>query len=142
ITPIRSTTLDEPQLDITPRRYGGRSAVSIEDAPLTGIIEYGVDFLDVSSGASCPKAITKASPAYRASFAQAVKQAVGDNLTVWAAGSITDDKIAQEILDKGQADVVLVERFSKRTRGLLGSNQRCVYNLQKELTGDCNDSEF
>jgi 2,4-dienoyl-CoA reductase-like NADH-dependent reductase (Old Yellow Enzyme family) len=104
---VRRSAFDEPLL-------------RVEDAELTGIIEYGVDFLDVSSGASCPKAITNASPAYRASFAQAVKQAVGDNLTVWATGSITDDKIAQEILDKGQADVVLVERFSKRTRGLLG----------------------
>jgi len=104
---VRRSAFDEPLL-------------RVEDAELTGIIEYGVDFLDVSSGASCPKAITNASPAYRASFAQAVKQAVGDNLTVWAAGSITDDKIAQEIFDKGQADVVLVGRLFQKNPGTVG----------------------
>ncbi|KAG1882547.1 FMN-linked oxidoreductase [Suillus subluteus] len=74
----------------------------------------GVDSLDVSSGASHPKAIIKASPAYQAPFTQAVKQVVG------VVGSITDGKAAQEILDKGQADVVLVGRLFQKNPGTVG----------------------
>ncbi|KAG1823678.1 uncharacterized protein BJ212DRAFT_1566675 [Suillus subaureus] len=44
---------------------------------------------------------------HEAPFAQAAKQTVGDNLIVEAVGSITNDKTVQEILDKGQADVIL-----------------------------------
>lgn len=69
-----------------------------------------MDFLDVSSGGNHSKAIIKDGPAYQAPFAHAVKQAVGDKLVVGTVGSITDGKIAQGVLDKGQADVVLVGR--------------------------------
>lgn len=84
----------------------------VEDTvKLAGILsERGVDFLDVSSGGSHPKAIMKGGPAYQAPFAEAVKQAVGDKLVVGSVGSITNGKIAQEVLDKGQADVILVGR--------------------------------
>lgn len=85
----------------------------VEDTvKLAGILaEHGVDFLDVSSGGNHPKAIMKAdSAAYQAPFAQAVKQAIGDKLVVGSVGSINTGKIAQEVLDKGQADVILVGR--------------------------------
>jgi 2,4-dienoyl-CoA reductase-like NADH-dependent reductase (Old Yellow Enzyme family) len=84
----------------------------IEDTvKLAGILaEHGIDFLDVSSGGNHPKAIMKVGPAYQALFAQAVKEAIGDKLVVGSVGSITNGKIAQEVLDKGQADVVLVGR--------------------------------
>lgn len=84
----------------------------VEDTvKLAGILaERGVDFLDVSSGGNHPKAIMKGGPAYQAPFAEAVKQAVGDKLVVGSVGSITNGKIAQEVLDKGQADVILVGR--------------------------------
>ncbi|KAG1851975.1 hypothetical protein F4604DRAFT_1883546 [Suillus subluteus] len=84
-----------------------------EDMPLF-FQHDGVDSLDVSSGASHPKAIIKASPAYQAPFTQAVKQVVG------VVGSITDGKAAQEILDKGQADVVLVGRLFQKNPGTVG----------------------
>ncbi|KAG1729280.1 hypothetical protein EDB19DRAFT_1744132 [Suillus lakei] len=92
------------------------SSWRVEDtAKLAGIlVEHGVDFLDVSSGASHPKAIIKVCPAYQVPFAQAIKQAVGDKLFVGAVGSITNGKIAQEVLDKGQADVVLVGRLFQK----------------------------
>ncbi|KAG1903102.1 uncharacterized protein F5891DRAFT_116334 [Suillus fuscotomentosus] len=78
---------------------------------LAGILaEHNVDFLDVSSGGNHSKAIIKGGPAYQAPSAHAVKQAVGDKLVVGVVGSITDGKIAQGVLDKGQADVVLVGR--------------------------------
>ncbi|KAG0708002.1 hypothetical protein DFH29DRAFT_894579 [Suillus ampliporus] len=84
----------------------------VEDTvKLAGVLaEHGVDFLDVSSGGSHPKANMKLGPAYQAPFAQAVKQAIGDKLVVGSVGSITEGKIAQEVLDKGQADVILVGR--------------------------------
>lgn len=91
----------------------------IEDTvKLAGILaEHGVDFLDVSSGGNHPKAIMKVGPAYQAPFAQAVKEAVGDKLVVGSVGSITNGKIAQEVLDKGQADVVLVGRQFQKNPG-------------------------
>ncbi|OAX38165.1 FMN-linked oxidoreductase [Rhizopogon vinicolor AM-OR11-026] len=92
----------------------------IEDTvKLAGIlVEHGVDFLDVSSGANHSKAIMKASSAaYQAPFAQAVKEAVGDRLVVGAVGSINTGKIAQEVLDKGQADVILVGRQFQKNPG-------------------------
>lgn len=78
------------------------------------LAEHGVDFLDVSSGGNHPKAIIKGGPAYQAPFAHAVKQAVGDKLVVGAVGSITNGVIAQDVLDKGQADVILVGRFFQK----------------------------
>jgi len=83
---------------------------------LAGILaEHGVDFLDVSTGGNHPKAIMKADfPAYQASFAHAVKQAVGDKLVVGSVGAITTGKVAQEVLDKDQADVILVGRHFQK----------------------------
>ncbi|KAG0695479.1 hypothetical protein DFH29DRAFT_955028 [Suillus ampliporus] len=81
------------------------------------LAEHGVDFLDVSSGGSHPKAVTKSGPAYQAPFSQAVKEAVGDKLVVGSVGSITDGNIAQGVLDKGQADVVLVGRQFQKNPG-------------------------
>ncbi|KAG2081671.1 hypothetical protein BD769DRAFT_1633570 [Suillus cothurnatus] len=98
----------------------------IEDTvKLAGILaEHGIDFLDVSSGGNHPKAIMKVGPAYQAPFAQAVKEAVGDKLVVGSVGSITNGKIAQEVLDKGQADVVLVGRqFQKNPGAVWLANQ-------------------
>jgi 2,4-dienoyl-CoA reductase-like NADH-dependent reductase (Old Yellow Enzyme family) len=88
----------------------------VEDTvKLAGILaERGIDFLDISSGGNHPKAIMKLGPAYQAPFAEAVKQAVGDKLVVGCVGSITSGKIAQEVLDKGQADVVLVGRYFQK----------------------------
>jgi hypothetical protein len=40
-------------------------------------------------------------------FAQAIKQAVGDKLAIGSVWSITDGKISQEVLDKGQTNVIL-----------------------------------
>ncbi|KAG2038392.1 hypothetical protein BDR03DRAFT_954671 [Suillus americanus] len=82
------------------------------------LVERKVDFLDISSGASHPEAIIKVSPTYQAPFTQA---AVGDNpINVGAVGSITDGKIAHEILVKGQADIVLVGRLFQKNPVTVG----------------------
>ncbi|KAG6377375.1 hypothetical protein JVT61DRAFT_15171 [Boletus reticuloceps] len=90
------------------------------------LAEHGVDFLDVSSGGSHPKAIIKAGEAYQAPFAHTVKQAVGDKLVVGSVGSITNGVVAQGVMDRGQADVVLVGRFFKRILPQYGRKSLCV----------------
>ncbi|KAG6333195.1 hypothetical protein ID866_5892 [Astraeus odoratus] len=91
----------------------------VEDTvKLAGILaEQGVDFLDVSSGGNSNKAKmgpTKNIRAYQVPFSEAVKRAVGDRLLVGAVGSITDGHIAEEVLHKEQADVVLVGRLFQK----------------------------
>ncbi|KAG1729289.1 hypothetical protein EDB19DRAFT_1744264 [Suillus lakei] len=78
----------------------------VEDtAKLASILaEHGVDFLDVSSGGSPPKSHHERWPSRQSN------RPVGDTLVVGSVGSITDGKIAQGVLDKGQADVILVGR--------------------------------
>ncbi|KAG8216918.1 hypothetical protein J3R82DRAFT_7194 [Butyriboletus roseoflavus] len=90
------------------------------------LAEHGVDFLDVSSGGNHPKAIIKGGVAYQAPFAHAVKQALGDKLVVGAVGSIANGVVAQEVLDKGQADVVLVGRYFQK-------NPAAVWSFASDL---------
>jgi 2,4-dienoyl-CoA reductase-like NADH-dependent reductase (Old Yellow Enzyme family) len=81
------------------------------------LVEHGVDFLDVSTGGLHPSQKIQTGPAYQAPFAAAVKNALGSKLVVGSVGSITDGHIAQEVLDKGQADVALVGRFFQKNPG-------------------------
>ncbi|KZP16918.1 FMN-linked oxidoreductase [Athelia psychrophila] len=71
---------------------------------------HGVDFIDLSSGGidAAQKVQNGRSPAYQAHFAQAVKDALGGKIVVGAVGKIANGHVAQEVLNKGQADVVLV----------------------------------
>ncbi|KAI0628636.1 FMN-linked oxidoreductase [Trametes polyzona] len=77
---------------------------------LSGLVaEHGVDLIDVSSGGTDSRQVFKfTQPAYHAHFAEAVKRAHGDRILVGAVGGITTGKLAQEVLDKDQADVILV----------------------------------
>ncbi|KAI0641387.1 FMN-linked oxidoreductase [Trametes meyenii] len=73
------------------------------------VAEHGVDLIDVSSGGADPRQKFEfTAPAYQAHFAEAVKKAHGNRVRVGAVGGITTGKLAQEVLDKGQADVILV----------------------------------
>ncbi|KAI0821835.1 FMN-linked oxidoreductase [Trametes gibbosa] len=76
---------------------------------LAGIVAaHGVDLIDVSSGGiDGRQKIEFVAPAYQAHFAEAVKKAHGDRVLVGAVGGIKTGKLAQEVLNKGQADVVL-----------------------------------
>ncbi|KAI0365788.1 FMN-linked oxidoreductase [Pilatotrama ljubarskyi] len=76
---------------------------------LAGLIaEHGVDLIDISSGGIDPRQkLEFAAPAYQAHFAEAVKKAHGDRILVGAVGGIRTGKLAQEVLDKGQGDVIL-----------------------------------
>ncbi|TFK48945.1 FMN-linked oxidoreductase [Heliocybe sulcata] len=86
---------------------------------LAGILaEHGVDFLDVSSGGNNSKQkITKKSQAYQAHFAEAVKKAHGDKIVVGSVGGFDNGKLAEEVLQAGQADVVLVGRHFQKHPG-------------------------
>ncbi|KAL1948742.1 hypothetical protein VTO73DRAFT_10548 [Trametes versicolor] len=72
------------------------------------VAAHGVDLIDVSSGGSDSRQkIEFVAPAYQAHFAEAIKKALGDRVLVGAVGGIKTGTLAQEVLDKGQADVVL-----------------------------------
>lgn len=72
------------------------------------VAAHGVDLIDVSSGGSDSRQkIDFVAPAYQAHFAEAIKKALGDRVLVGAVGGIKTGTLAQEVLDKGQADVVL-----------------------------------
>ncbi|KAI0353898.1 FMN-linked oxidoreductase [Trametes cingulata] len=71
------------------------------------VAEHGVDLIDVSSGGLDPRQkVELTAPAFQAHFAEAIKRAVGDRVLVGAVGGITTGTLAQEVLDKGQADVI------------------------------------
>ncbi|KAI0365789.1 FMN-linked oxidoreductase [Pilatotrama ljubarskyi] len=79
---------------------------------LSGLVaEHGVDLIDVSSGGLDPRQkIEFVAPAYQAHFAEAVKKAIGDRVLVSAVGGIKTGTLAQEVLSKGQADIIFVGR--------------------------------
>ncbi|KAI0331807.1 FMN-linked oxidoreductase [Cubamyces sp. BRFM 1775] len=83
-----------------------------ETARLSGLVaEHGVDLVDISSGGlDARQSFRFAAPAYHANLAEEVKKAVGDRILVGVAGGITTGKMAQEVLDKGQADIILVAK--------------------------------
>lgn len=87
------------------------------------VYQHGVDFLDVSSSGNHSQQRMKSGPAYQAHFAEAVKKYLASTpssgLIVGSVGSITNGVLAQSILDKGQADVVLVGRHFQKRPGLV-----------------------
>lgn len=80
--------------------------------------QHGIDFLDVSSGGNHPKQKATPGPAYQAPLAEAAKKAA-PTLLVGSVGAITDGHIAQGVLDKGQADAILVGRGFQKNPGLV-----------------------
>lgn len=74
--------------------------------------------------------------AYQAPFSHDVKKIVGDKLLVGAVGSITTGKVAQEILDKGQADVVFAGRWFQKNPGMF-----CVILSAGILTDNVTSSQ-
>ncbi|PFH48140.1 hypothetical protein AMATHDRAFT_66168 [Amanita thiersii Skay4041] len=89
------------------------------------LFEHGVDFLDVSSGGNHPKQKIIGGPAYQAPFAQKVMDKIrslppskdGRRLLVGSVGSYTDGRVAEDVLQKEWADVILVGRQFQRNPG-------------------------
>ncbi len=70
--------------------------------------EIGIDLIDVSSGGNVPDALIPVAPNYQVSFAAEIRKHVG--IATGAVGMITEAKQAEEILENGEADAVLMAR--------------------------------
>jgi 2,4-dienoyl-CoA reductase-like NADH-dependent reductase (Old Yellow Enzyme family) len=68
----------------------------------------GIDLIDVSTGGNVPHAKIPVAPGYQVPFAAAIRQKAG--IATAAVGMITEAKQAEEILQKGEADAVLLAR--------------------------------
>jgi 2,4-dienoyl-CoA reductase-like NADH-dependent reductase (Old Yellow Enzyme family) len=68
----------------------------------------GVDLIDCSSGALVPDAKVPAAPGFQVPFAERIRRETG--LATAAVGLITQPAEANEIIRKGQADLVLLAR--------------------------------
>jgi 2,4-dienoyl-CoA reductase-like NADH-dependent reductase (Old Yellow Enzyme family) len=68
----------------------------------------GVDLIDCSSGALVPDAKVPAAPGFQVPFAERIRRETG--LATAAVGLITQPAEADEIIRKGQADLVLLAR--------------------------------
>jgi 2,4-dienoyl-CoA reductase-like NADH-dependent reductase (Old Yellow Enzyme family) len=86
--------------------------------------ELGVDFLDVSSGGLMAALKVVSGPGYQTAFSRAVRKALRDNgleknTKVGAVGVITSGVQAEELLQSGAADAVLVARGFQKNPGLV-----------------------
>ncbi|PBK89711.1 FMN-linked oxidoreductase [Armillaria gallica] len=91
---------------------------TVRFAPI--LAQHGVDLLDVSAGGNNIKQTFTSGPAYQAHLAHDVKKS-NPGLLVSAVGRINDGHIAQNVLDRGQADVVFVGRLFTKNPGLVWS---------------------
>ncbi len=87
---------------------------TIEDSvKLSSLLkEHGVDVIDTSSGGNVPKAVIPSKPGYQAEFAKRIKKE--SNILTGAVGLITNAQQADAILEKEQADLILIARESLR----------------------------
>jgi len=74
----------------------------------TALKKRGVDWIDVSSGGVSPLQKIALGPGYQVPFAKAIKAATGVNTV--AVGLITEPQQAQDILARGEADLVGLAR--------------------------------
>lgn len=70
--------------------------------------EIGIDLIDVSSGGNVPDAKIPVAANYQVSFAKEIREKVG--IATGAVGMITEARQAEQILQKGKADAVLMAR--------------------------------
>ncbi len=70
--------------------------------------EIGIDLIDVSTGGNVPNARIPVAPNYQVEFAAEIRKQVG--IATGAVGMITEPKQAEEILQKGEADAILMAR--------------------------------
>ncbi len=72
----------------------------------------GVDMIDSSSGGLVPYQKIPLGPGYQVPFAERIRAEA--NILTAAVGLITDGRQAEDILQKGQADLILIARESLR----------------------------
>jgi len=83
---------------------------TIEDSVRLAMVlkPLGVDLIDGSSGGIEPNAKIEIGPGYQVPFARRIRQEA--QIATGAVGMITDPQQAQAIIEKGDADVVLLAR--------------------------------
>lgn len=83
---------------------------NIEDSVLLSkeLRRCGVDLIDCSSGGNSPEQHMDVFPGYQVPFADQIRS--GANILTGAVGMITDAQQAEDILESGQADVILLAR--------------------------------
>jgi len=70
--------------------------------------EIGVDLIDVSSGGSVPGVRIPVGPGYQVPFARRIRHEAG--IRTGAVGLITEPRQAEEILENGDADLIILAR--------------------------------
>ena len=70
--------------------------------------DIGIDLIDVSTGGNVPNAKIPVAPGYQVSFASEIRRQVG--IKTGAVGMITEPNQAEQILENGEADAVLIAR--------------------------------
>lgn len=70
--------------------------------------DLGVDLIDCSSGGLVPDAVIPAGPNYQVPFAETIRKEA--NIPTGAVGIITQPQQANAIIEKGQADLILLGR--------------------------------
>ncbi len=84
-----------------------------ETVELSAVLgEHGVDLVDVSSGGLDARQEIPVGPGYQVPFARDVRAKAG--VATGAVGLITEPAQAQQVLDDGEADVVLLARVALR----------------------------
>jgi 2,4-dienoyl-CoA reductase-like NADH-dependent reductase (Old Yellow Enzyme family) len=84
-----------------------------ETVKLSSILKnHGADLIDCSSGGMVPYAKVPFGPGYQVAFADRIRREAG--IRTGAVGIITEVDQAEEILTKGQADLILIARASLR----------------------------
>jgi 2,4-dienoyl-CoA reductase-like NADH-dependent reductase (Old Yellow Enzyme family) len=68
----------------------------------------GVDLIDASTGGNVPRAAIPVGPNYQVPFAAEIRRAAG--IPTAAVGMITEPKQAEEILERGEADAIIMAR--------------------------------
>ena len=72
------------------------------------LLEKGVDLIDVSTGGLVPYAKIASGPSYQVPFSAAIKSKT--RMLTGAVGMITDANQAEEILQNGEADLIIIAR--------------------------------
>jgi len=84
-----------------------------ESVQLSSILkDKGVDLIDCSSGGLVPHARIPVGPGYQVAFAERIRKETG--ILTGAVGMITDAQQAETILEKAQADLIIIARASLR----------------------------
>jgi 2,4-dienoyl-CoA reductase-like NADH-dependent reductase (Old Yellow Enzyme family) len=84
-----------------------------ETVKLASILKLkGVDLIDTSSGGMVHNAKVSVGPGYMVPFAERIKNETG--ILTGTVGLITQAQQAEDILQKGQADLILIARESLR----------------------------